>query len=106
MRDAVLVPELQGQVVGYISCHLTGQGKGQIGLMAIGKEVRGKGIAKSLVYAALRWFAERSVTQVFVVTQGRNVQALRLYQKCGFLIEKMELWYHRWFKRKGVEVAP
>jgi len=104
--DAVLVTEMQGQPIGYISCHLNGQGMGQIGLVGLSAEVRGRGLAKSLVYAALCWFAERSVTQVTLVTQGRNVPAQRLYQKCGFLTQSTELWYHRWFQSKDGQAAP
>ena len=60
---------------------------------------RGRGGGSALVQGALAWFADRGVTQVLVVTQGRNVGAQRLYQKAGFLTRKVELWYHRWFDR-------
>ena len=53
------------------------------------------------MHAALAWFSESGVRDVQVVTQGRNRAALRLYQRCGFVIEAVELWYHRWFTAEG-----
>lgn len=38
--------------------------------------------------------------KIEVVTQGRNIAAQRLYQKCGFKTNKVELWYHKWKKIK------
>lgn len=95
--DVVLVAELQDQPVGYISCHLLGQTQGQIGLVGVGGAWQGMGWGKRLVNKALKWFAQQNVTQVTIVTQGRNVKAQRLYQKCGFLTNSVQLWYHRWF---------
>jgi hypothetical protein len=31
------------------------------------------------------------------VTQGKNIAAQRLYQKNGFLIRDLQLWYHKWY---------
>jgi hypothetical protein len=39
----------------------------------------------------------RGVKRVSVITQGRNYGAQRLYQQAGFLPDKMEIYYHRWF---------
>lgn len=95
--DTVLVVELDGQPVGYVSCHLRGESGGQIGLFGVGAASQGKGLGGTLVYASLDWFASRGVTRVTVVTQGHNVKALRLYQRCGFLVHSVQLWYHKWF---------
>ncbi len=95
--DAVFVADLYGEAVGYISCHLAGEGKGNIGLLGVSAQARGKGLGQRLIVAALDWFAEQNVTEVTVVTQGRNSAAQRLYQRCGFLTLSVQLWYHRWF---------
>ncbi len=94
--DAVLVAEHAGKPSGYITCHLR-DGLGEIGLVGVDASVRGGGIGGSLVHAALAFFANHAVETVSVVTQGRNVGALRFYQRCGFLIQSVQLWYHRWF---------
>ena len=97
--DAVLVAEMNGQAAGYISCHLLDGAEGNIGLVGIGAEWRGMGLGTALVNTGLRWFADQGVTRATVVTQGRNWQAQRLFQRSGFMTRTVQLWYHRWFTR-------
>lgn len=94
--DAVLVAQMQGVPVGYISCHLQNDGQGQIGLVGVAGNVQGKGIGTRLIDAATSWFAARGTDTITVVTQGRNIVAQRLYQRSGFLICSTDTWYHLW----------
>ena len=96
--DAVMVAELDGQPVGYVSCHLLDQSKGQIGLFGIRADLQGEGLGRRLINESLRWFWMQDRKEVMVVTQGRNINAQRLYQKCDFLTRSVQLWYHRWFR--------
>ena len=96
--DAVLVAETGGGPAGYITCHLSGSPPaGSIGLVGVGGDARGAGTGTTLVGAAIEWFQGRGVQEVSVVTQGRNLAAQRLYQRAGFRIQAVELWYHKWF---------
>ena len=96
--DVVIVAEVKKQPVGYISCHLSSNKSiGQIGLLGIASQVSGRKIGNLLVRHSLDWFAEKGVDIVRVVTQGRNIPAQRLYQRCGFLACDVQLWYHKWF---------
>lgn len=102
--DAVLVAELKHLPIGYISCHI-GEGShaeydpiGRIGLIGVSRMEQGKGIGHLLLTNALEWFENHEVQKVRVVTQGRNRAAQRLYQRCGFLTQAVELWYHKWYK--------
>lgn len=99
--DQVIVSEVDGQPAGFITCKIRRNEHenttvGEIGLTGIAPEVRGAGIGIALVEEALRWFAGAGAEQVRVVTQGRNLAAQRLYQRCGFLSKSVHLWYHRW----------
>jgi dTDP-4-amino-4,6-dideoxy-D-galactose acyltransferase len=86
------------QPLGYVSCHLDSGGRdGQIGLVGVAPEARGQGIGAGLVQTAVDWFRTQGAREVTVVTQGRNLAAQRLYQKCGFLSRNLELWYHKWY---------
>jgi ribosomal protein S18 acetylase RimI-like enzyme len=97
----VLVARQSGAPVGYITCHLRGSGRGQIGLLGVGEAGRGKGWGQALVRSSLNWFAGQGASDVIVVTQGRNAAAQALYQKCGFEICSEQWWFHKWFDRPG-----
>ena len=95
--DVVRVAEVNDQPVGYVSCHLMRNAPhGQIGLVGVGSQTRGMGVGQTLLYHSLDWFADHGVEVVRVVTQGRNIAAQRLYQRCGFLTHSVQLWYHKW----------
>lgn len=93
--DLVLVAEVDGHSAGFITCHLEGN-EGKIGLVGVSQAYQGRSLGPDLVHQALRWFAEQGAGQVLVATQGRNIRAQRLYQRCGFLTRSLRLWYHWW----------
>jgi dTDP-4-amino-4,6-dideoxy-D-galactose acyltransferase len=97
----VFVAEEGGAIEGYLTCHLSSSECGQIGLVGVAEKAQGKGIGTQLVSSAVRWFSQQGTNNISVVTQGRNVRAQRLYQKCGFATRSVELWFHRWFPEKG-----
>lgn len=94
--QGVLAAEQHGRAVGYVTLHLRDE-EAQIGLIAIAAGFQGSGLGKQLVYAALDWAREHDARTMKVVTQGRNVPAQRLYQRCGFVTAGFEIWYHKWF---------
>jgi dTDP-4-amino-4,6-dideoxy-D-galactose acyltransferase len=100
--DAVLVAELEGAAVGYITCHLRDDAAGQIGLVGVSAQAQGRGLGGELINAALGWFRGQGVQRVSVVTQGRNCPAQRLYGRSGFLTRSVQLWYHKWYLGEGV----
>lgn len=92
----VFVVEQNGHPAGYVTCHVNGE-NGEIGLLGIAEGARRTGCGTELVGAALNFFKMSGIERVRVVTQGRNFPAQRLYQRCGFLTQSVELWFHRWF---------
>lgn len=99
--DAVLVAEVDHRVCGYLTCHWQEESHGQIGLLGIAPHAQGHGLGQRLVSESLRLFAKQGKTSVRVVTQGRNLGAQRLYQRCGFLTRSVQLWHHRWFNQNS-----
>jgi len=96
-KRVLVATSTQDEVLGYLSCHLdSATGTGQIGLAAVDKDARGKGVGTSLLRSALDWFAAEGAAAVTVVTQGKNIGAQRLYQSSGFFSREVQLWYHRW----------
>jgi len=96
--QAVLVHGPAGQPEGFVTCATTPpDAQGKIDLVGVSDKARGRGIGQILVMESLYWFAAQGITTVQVVTQGRNIPAQRLYQKCGFLTSEVGFWYHCWF---------
>ncbi len=85
-----------GRPAGFLTARLK-EGRGQIGLVGVGVAARGRGLGQALVRTALAWCAARGAAEVRVVTQGRNLGAQRLYQRCGLISQALQLWYHKWY---------
>ena len=97
-QTVLVAASAANQPLGYVSCHIdTSSREGEIGLVGVSPEVRGRGIGKSLVLGAMDWYQNQSAHKVIVITQGNNLAAQRLYQKCGFISLKLQLWYHKWY---------
>jgi GNAT superfamily N-acetyltransferase len=94
----VLVAEGPAGPAGYVSCHLDGD-TGSIGLIAVDEVARGRGTGVALPLGAVAWCAGRGATRMTVVTQGRNVSALRTFARAGFLVSSVGLWFHKWYAR-------
>ena len=92
----VLVVERGGRPVAYIACERRSGELGQIQLIAVDESAQRQGAGGALVKAAVDQFTEEGATRVMVITQARNVAALRLYERHGFLTASHELCYHWW----------
>jgi ribosomal protein S18 acetylase RimI-like enzyme len=96
----VLVAGGSDGAVGYVSCHLDDAERlGSIGLIAVDERARGGGIGVSLARAAVGWAAGAGAETMSVVTQGRNEQAVRTFERAGFVVHELDLWFHKWYSR-------
>ena len=93
--DSVLVAERGTDVVGYVTLHRRG-GSARIGLIAVAGDTRGTGLGRALMRAAFDWCERQSIERVTVTTQAQNVAALRFYIRCGFVVDRMDFWLHKW----------
>jgi dTDP-4-amino-4,6-dideoxy-D-galactose acyltransferase len=97
--QGVLVAEADGRPAGYVSCHLDeDESRGSIGLIAVDDSVRRAGLGVALSRGAVAWCRDRGMAELAVVTQGRNVAALRTFQRAGFLVGSVGLWFHKWYE--------
>jgi dTDP-4-amino-4,6-dideoxy-D-galactose acyltransferase len=98
IAQEVLVYELLGSIVGFVTLGEKNS-RADIGIIAVDKEHRGKGIGKALMYSAENWFANHSTYKdIQVVTQGSNKPACRLYESCGYKVDNVQFFYHLWKK--------
>lgn len=103
-EEVLVIREDKGQrVVGMVTLG-NKQGRGDIGLIAVDREHRGKRYGEQLVHAAQRWFVNDGYKSGQVVTQGANAPACSLYRKCGYSVERVEYFYHFWLTQGAVIV--
>lgn len=63
-------------------------------MLAVASPYRGKGIATALVKRAIDAMAQRNADEVVLETEETNTQAMRLYERLGFLRSKK---LHRYY---------
>jgi ribosomal protein S18 acetylase RimI-like enzyme len=99
MADTVLVARKGATVLGFITCKICHLSQnyvyGDIDLVGVLDESRGKGSGTLLVSEALKWFRKK-VPSVYVGTQAGNLRAMRLYSKLGFKPVYSEATMHLW----------
>lgn len=64
--------------------------------MCVDEQFRKRGIGSALFKAFFDALKQKLVQQVFATVDPRNKEALNLYLKHGFKIQKMEQDYHGW----------
>lgn len=94
----VWVIDMEGQLGAYTSVSITGQAKAQIGLAGTQVAWRGKGLSLELQRFICHELRDEGIEEIEIVTQGRNIPAIRLYQRAGYFIQSIDLWYHKWFE--------
>ena len=60
------------------------------------KKFEGKGFGNIIIKNLFYYLYLKKIKKLYVVTQGRNIRAQRLYQKNDFIIKSSGIWYHKW----------
>ena len=87
----------QADMGGYVTFTQESSEVARIGLIAVEESVRGRGGGRMLLNAAMSAAAELGAKKIRVATQGTNLAALKLYEKAGFRVCDVKIWFHRWF---------
>jgi len=95
IADYTFVYKEEGVEVGLVTLKL-GDNDGQIGLMAVDENSRGRSIGKKLVYAVIGSLKDKNIDYVHVPTQEDNKVACKFYRSIGFEEIKTESIYHIW----------
>lgn len=94
-HQCLLAVDEQGAMQGFVSLRELEDGTARIGLLAVLPAAQGLGIGQRLMNAANDWCRARRLTRLHVATQLGNVAALRLYLRCGGVIERTAYWLYR-----------
>jgi len=68
---------------------------GEIDLLGVLPEFQGKNVGTYLIHAALDFLLSNHVDPITVVTAGENITSNIFFQRNNFVIEKVELVYHK-----------
>lgn len=92
----IIVKRLDGKIVGFSTLSKKEDDMADIGLVAVSRNYRGKGIAKELILNAINLAKIQGYKELQVATQFDNVPANELYKKCGFSQFSLTYIYHIW----------
>lgn len=94
IAEEVLVYKENNDIQGFVTIGKKGN-RADIGIIAVDPSFRGKGIGKALMFEAENFYYNK-LDMIQVVTQGDNLPACKLYESCGYAVEKAEFFYHLW----------
>jgi ribosomal protein S18 acetylase RimI-like enzyme len=96
-----LVATVAGEPVGFASLELGRGGVAHLQAIAVQAMERGRGLGERLLTAMERTARARRATLLHLVTAQANVEAIALFLKCGFSIERR----HRRFYGRGQDAC-
>jgi ribosomal protein S18 acetylase RimI-like enzyme len=70
---------------------------GYVDLIGVCNNYQGMGLGKILLYKGIEWLQKQNVEKIDVVTEAENIPATAFYQKNGFIVNNIELIYHKHF---------
>ena len=93
-RDGIFVEEIDGEVVGYITCRLLEKTKaGHIVNFAVTEAYRGRGLGRKLMEEAFEYFRRAEMKYVKIETLVQNEIGLAFYPKMGFEEVARQVYY-------------
>jgi len=92
--DSIFLVEVQNKVAGFISLKLK-KSIGYIDLICILPKYRKMGLGSLLIKESLKFFKNKKIKEIYVITEGENLSANAFYQKNSFIIKNVELIYHK-----------
>jgi ribosomal protein S18 acetylase RimI-like enzyme len=97
VADEVLVAELEGQLVGFLTLRFNSQQELEIVLNGVSSGAQKRGVYRDLVAHALKYALAQQAQQLIVSTQITNLAAQKVWVRLGF--EPMQFYYtfHKWF---------
>ena len=105
LPEAFIVAEISGKIIGYIMCK-TEYGfsnfkklgfvkKGHVVSVSVVEEYRGKGFGSALVDESMKGVKIRQCNELYLEVRCSNNDAVKLYEKLGFVIKQELQTYYR-----------
>jgi mycothiol synthase len=94
LEDVMLAYE-GDRVIGYCWTEKAGQKEGQIYMLGIDPDYRGKGIGRRLLLAGLSYLKNKGSQFATLTVDSENQEARSLYDSIGFKLRTSSLWYEK-----------
>ena len=94
--EVLIAVDGENRLLGFITIGALNEKTSEIGLIAVSKEARGRGLAKELINSAINESIKRGYENIEVVTQKNNLPAMNLYFKTNFFEKELVRIYHYW----------
>ncbi|QTE22514.1 GNAT family N-acetyltransferase [Polaribacter cellanae] len=94
--EVFVAKNVLGNLIGFITLGKINEDVSEIGLIAVDKNERGKGVAQTLIERAIQESILLGYKKIEVVTQKDNIPAMKLYSRAGFLEKETTYIYHYW----------
>jgi mycothiol synthase len=99
--DVILVYD-GDKIVGYcwtrVTCEAkaaTGEGKGQIRMLGVDPDYRGRRVGKRVLLAGLSYLQHKGLQVAELTVDSENKAACALYRSVGFKVRTSSLWYEK-----------
>jgi len=80
----ILIAELDGRPIGCVALAPDGSGAYELSKMAVSPELRGRGLGRTLLTAAIELARQRGARSLFLGSSHRLPAAVHLYEAVGF----------------------
>lgn len=84
-------------LAGIITLKIKPEG-GYVDLIGIAREFQNKGLGGVLLQKGVKYLLGKKIKNMYTITEGENVPASRFYQKNGFILDDVQLVYHKNFR--------
>lgn len=95
-RCMLLSSGAPGSPTGYCLARMAPDGVSTLELLGVEPGLRGTGLGRALMLSGLGWLASRGATDASLVTQGGGPGLIAFYERNGFTVESVKLWFHYW----------
>lgn len=91
-----LIYKENNKILGFSTLEKLSDSLGNIGLVAVDINERGKKIGNKLINHTILKAKCENFKNIQVITQKDNLPAVNLYKKCGFILNETQFIYHYW----------
>ena len=97
VADEVLVADLDGSVVGFVTLRLNTPEEGEALVGGIAPSAQRRGVYQSFIINGMQWCRAKGATRMIVSTQITNIAVQKVWARLGFEFDHAYYTLHKWF---------